>query len=163
MEDTVTNPIDKATAAREMLSALRLLAIQGHLSNGRELVERWESALNHGEPGLGRLAAIQGVLEFFDFDLGELVLRHALKRVEQIATGSRTESGTDADGSAYVSAGDLPAVLGALDEASDELRDRAGNCGDCDVTPGGLCATCEGRMDRADHYDAVYAQLGGAL
>lgn len=155
---------DKATAGREMLTALRLLAIQGHLPNGRETIERWEAALDHGEPGLGRVAAVRALLDGFSgssWEVGET--RNLIERIEQVANGSRTESCiTEADGSAYLTPGDLSVVLDALDVAGDELRCRAGICNDCDVTPAGLCATCESRMDRADEYDALAARLGGA-
>jgi hypothetical protein len=56
---------------------------------------------------------------------------------------------------------DRRAVLGALDVAADELRDRTANCPECDTDPSGLCGTCEGRMDRADAYDRVAAKLRG--
>jgi hypothetical protein len=55
----------------------------------------------------------------------------------------------------------LAAVLDALDVATDELRDRAANCGDCDADPAELCGTCENRLARAEGWDKVAETLRG--
>ncbi len=162
MDDTVSHsPTDRETAAREMLAALRLLSIKGHVPDSQERVERWESALSVGEPGLSRLAAIRGVLEFFDWECGDR--QSALEEIDQIATGSRTESGTEPGGSAYLTAPDVSAVLDALDLAADCKRGRAEECSDCDVDPqSALCPACEGRLARAGDFDALAAKLGAS-
>jgi hypothetical protein len=156
----MTAAIDQATAGREMLSTLRLLAIQGLVPNGREQVERWELALSDGEPGLGRLAAIRGVLEFFDWETGDR--QYALEKVEQIAIGTRTESGIEADGSAYLSPADRETVRSALDDGAEYKRARAATCADCDADPADLCSTCSWRLHLADEYDRLGVVLGGA-
>lgn len=50
-------------------------------------------------------------------------------------------------------------IRAALDEAAEELRDRAAGCGDCEASPAELCTTCESRLERASGYDAVAGRL----
>jgi hypothetical protein len=154
-----TDPLDQATAAREMLDTLRLLSIKGHVPG--EQFERWQAALDSGEPGRGRLAAIHALLESFNWETGDT--QHALERVEQIATCSRTESGLEADGSGYLTPADVANVLSALDDATELKRDRAAaNCADCDADLSGLCRTCAWRLQLAGVFDGLAAKLGGA-
>ncbi len=54
---------------------------------------------------------------------------------------------------------DRRTVLDALDVAADYKRDMAANCSECGTCPGGLCTTCEWRMNAADAYDRVAATL----
>lgn len=67
-------------------------------------------------PEGGRLAAIRGVLDAFDWEHDDRQL--ALERIEQIAGGSRTASGTDPGGTTTIILADLPTVLGALAAAA---------------------------------------------
>lgn len=107
----------------------------------------------------GRLTAICGILEAFDWDAGDRQI--ALERIEQIATASRTASGIEPGGSATITPADLPTVLAALSEAADDKRDRAASCPDCPHTEGGLCTTCDWRLTQAAGYEALAATLQG--
>lgn len=59
---------------------------------------------------------------------------------------------------AVVSTGDKWLILAALDEAADNKRDRAANCGDCADQS---CGTCQYRLQAADAYDHLAARLLG--
>lgn len=107
----------------------------------------------------GKLAGIRAVLERFDWERDDRQL--ALERIEQIATGSRTASGPELEGGAYVTKDDLRTVLDTLDVAADYKRDRAANCPDCDTSPADLCGTCEYRLQAADTYDALAERVTG--
>lgn len=156
-------PSGKDSAVREMLAELRLLAIKGHLPGGGERIERWEAALDAGEPGLGRLDAIRGVIAEFSgswYELGEV--RRVVEQVTLLASGSPAGSGIQPGGSAHIAATDLPSVLEALDQAAEYQRNRAGDCLDCDDDPEtALCTACEARMATADQFDELYVKLGG--
>jgi hypothetical protein len=111
-----------------------------------------------GEPGGGRLAAITALLDAFDWETGDR--QYALERVEQIALGSRIESGPEPGGAAYLTAADRHTVIGALDLAADGLRDRAARCPEADYGPDfALCPACQDRLTAADDYAAVAAKL----
>jgi hypothetical protein len=57
---------------------------------------------------------------------------------------------------------DRSAVLAALTEAAEAKRDAAALCTDCDLEPdGGLCSTCEWRVQVAGEYDALANRLRG--
>jgi hypothetical protein len=110
----------------------------------------------------GKLAAIRGVLDAFDWERDDR--QYALERIEQIAAGSRTASGIEPGGSAITPA-DLRIVLDALDVAADYKRDRVDTCPDCTLAVLALtgqperCPTCERRLTRADEYDVLAEQL----
>jgi hypothetical protein len=55
-----------------------------------------------------------------------------------------------------VSAGQIKTLLAALDDAADYKRDRAATCADCTDQP---CTTCQWRLQAADAYDHLAAQL----
>ena len=55
-----------------------------------------------------------------------------------------------------VSAGDAKTLLAALDEAAEYKRDRAETCADCADQS---CTTCQWRLQAADAYDQLAAQL----
>jgi hypothetical protein len=55
-----------------------------------------------------------------------------------------------------VPAGEVTALLDALDIAADYKRDRAGACGDCTSQS---CPTCQSRLQHARAYDRLAAQL----
>lgn len=58
--------------------------------------------------------------------------------------------------------GEAATVLAALDEAAEYKLDKADTCGECDAQPdGGLCQTCEWRMERVGEYRALAARLTG--
>jgi hypothetical protein len=159
MKSTVTNTAGEDTAAREMLAALRLLSIKGHVPG--EQVERWEAAVDAGEPEPSRIAAIRAVLA--EFDWGHDDLQYALERVDQIANSTRVDSGIEPGGGAYLTPVDLVTVLAALDQAADRKRDRAEECSNCDFDPQSpLCPGCEHGLAQADAYDTLAAKLGGA-
>jgi hypothetical protein len=56
---------------------------------------------------------------------------------------------------------ELAIVLDALDIAADFKRDRADTCPECPDTEGGLCTTCDWRLNLADAYDSLAEQLRG--
>ncbi len=112
------------------------------------------------EPEGGRLAAIRAVLD--EADRGDEDLSLVLARIDQLANSSRTDSGIEPGGGAYLTAAGLKAVLSALDVAADYRRDLVDVCGDCPHTEGGLCGACDYRMTMIDEYDAIAAKLGGA-
>ncbi len=70
--------------------------------------------------------------------------------------GGTPEPGTA--NAAGVSAGDKWLILSALDEAADNKRDRAANCGDCADQS---CGTCQYRLQAAGAYDDLAARLLG--
>jgi hypothetical protein len=111
------------------------------------------------EPEPSKLAAIRGVLTYWDADATGA--REALERIEQIAQGSRTASGPEAGSGAYLTEPDLRTVLDALDVAADYKRDRAACCPDCEASPADLCGTCEWRLHVADGYDDLARRIGG--
>ena len=55
-----------------------------------------------------------------------------------------------------VSAAEAKTLLAALDEAADYKRDRAETCADC---AGQTCTTCQWRLQTAEAYDQLAAQL----
>lgn len=55
-----------------------------------------------------------------------------------------------------VSIGQIKTLLAALDEAADYKRDRAEACADCADQS---CTTCQRRLQAADTYDHMAAQL----
>jgi hypothetical protein len=67
-----------------------------------------------------KLAAIRGVLGRFDWEADDR--QYALERIDQIAGASRTASGPELSGGAYISPADLGAVVGALRTAASALR-----------------------------------------
>ena len=121
MESKVTNTAGAGSAAHEMLAALRLLSIKGHVPGDQ--VGRWESAIEGGEPEVSRIAAIRAIFDAFDWETGDR--QYALEKIDQIAAGSRVASGTESGGGAYLTPADLVTVLDALDQAADRKRDRA--------------------------------------
>ena len=54
----------------------------------------------------------------------------------------------------------MPAILAALDEASDYKRDRAASCADCADQS---CGTCQHRLDAAHAYDSLATRLQHAI
>lgn len=64
-----------------------------------------------------KLAAIRDVLARFDWGTDDRQL--ALERIDQIAGATRTASGPELSGGAYISPQDLGAVLGALQTAAE--------------------------------------------
>jgi hypothetical protein len=65
--------------------------------------------------------------------------------------------GPEADpGTVILSAAEVKTVLFALDEAADDKRDRAGTCADCADQS---CPTCQWRLQGAQAYDHLAAQL----
>jgi hypothetical protein len=55
-----------------------------------------------------------------------------------------------------VPAGKLKILLAALDEAADYKRDRAATCADCADQS---CTTCHRRLQAAEAYDQIAAQM----
>ena len=55
-----------------------------------------------------------------------------------------------------IAAAGMPAILAALDEASDYQRDRAASCADCADQS---CGTCQHRLDAARAYDSLATRL----
>jgi hypothetical protein len=55
-----------------------------------------------------------------------------------------------------VPAGQVKTPLAALDQAADYQRDRAAMCADCTDQS---CATCQWRLQAADAYDQIAAQI----
>ena len=66
---------------------------------------------------------------------------------------ARPADGQNADA---IAAAGMPAILAALDEASDYKRDRAAACADCADQS---CGTCQHRLDAARAYDSLAARL----
>ena len=65
--------------------------------------------------------------------------------------------GPQADpGAVILSAAEVRTVLFALDEAADDKRDRAGTCADCADQS---CPTCQWRLQGAQAYDHLAAQM----
>jgi hypothetical protein len=54
----------------------------------------------------------------------------------------------------------MPAILSALDEASEYKRDRAAGCADCADQS---CGTCQHRLDAARAYDSLATRLQHAI
>ena len=82
---------------------------------------------------------------------------------EAIAAAADDGTGLWLDGTATVSAADLASVLDALDLAAEYKSDKAAACGECDGQPdGGLCSTCEWRMECVAEYRALAGALRGA-
>jgi hypothetical protein len=66
----------------------------------------------------------------------------------------------DAFGPAVVLDRDQAAtVLAALEDASEDIRDRAAYCPACASHPADLCDGCAGRLTRAEAYDRLAATL----
>lgn len=103
--------------------------------------------------------------------------QHTGQAIGLIHDATRTyEGGTDVPHSSYVvvpssqpaapqppgvivSAAEAQTLLAALDEAAEYKRDRAETCADCaDQT----CTTCQWRLQTADAYDQLSAQLNSA-
>jgi hypothetical protein len=59
-------------------------------------------------------------------------------------------------GAVIVSADQVKTLLAALDDAADYKRDRAATCADCTDQP---CTTCQWRLQAADAYDHLAAQM----
>ena len=59
-------------------------------------------------------------------------------------------------GAVIVSAGQVKLLLAALDDAAEYKRDRAATCADCTDQP---CTTCQWRLNAADAYDHLAAQM----
>ena len=59
-------------------------------------------------------------------------------------------------GAVIVSAGQVKTLLAALDDAAEYKRDRAATCADCADQP---CTTCQWRLQAADAYDHLAAQM----
>ena len=55
-----------------------------------------------------------------------------------------------------ISAGEVKTLLATLDDAAEYKRDRAATYADCADQP---CTTCQWRLQAADAYDHVAAQL----
>jgi len=55
-----------------------------------------------------------------------------------------------------IAAAGMPAILAALDEASDYKKDRAASCADCADQS---CGTCQHRLDAARAYDRLATRL----
>ena len=55
-----------------------------------------------------------------------------------------------------VSADQVRLLLAALDDAAEYKRDRAATCADCGEQP---CTTCQWRLQAADAYDHLAAQM----
>lgn len=70
---------------------------------------------------------------------------------------ARTSAGKNAEAIAAVG---MPAILAALDEASDYKRDRAAGCADCADQS---CGTCQHRLDAARAYDSLATRLQHAI
>ena len=67
-------------------------------------------------------------------------------------TGNRP----NAPGAVIVSASQVKLLLSALDDAAEYKRDRAATCADCGEQP---CTTCQWRLQAADAYDHLAAQM----
>ena len=52
--------------------------------------------------------------------------------------------------------GQVKTLLAALDDAAEYKRDRAATCADCTGQP---CTTCQWRLQAADAYDHLAAQM----
>jgi len=61
---------------------------------------------------------------------------------------------------AAIAAAGMPAILAALDEASDYKRDRAASCADCADQS---CGTCQHRLNAARAYDSLATRLQQAI
>jgi hypothetical protein len=105
----------------------------------RSLLEQLDA-----EPEPGKLAAIRGVLDAFDWERDDR--QYALERIEQIAEGSRTASGIDPGGSAVLTPADLLTVLSALADAA---------------VYRGQVARVEGDLADVTAYQALSRALGG--
>ncbi len=64
----------------------------------------------------GRLDAIRGLLEAFDWEHDDR--QYALEAIERIAGASRTESGAERGGLAVIIPADVPAIITALADAA---------------------------------------------
>jgi hypothetical protein len=62
----------------------------------------------------------------------------------------------NAPGTAIVSVGEVKLLLAALDDAAEYKRGRAATCADCTDQP---CTTCQWRLQAADAYDHLAAQM----
>lgn len=112
-------------------------------------------------PEGGKLAAIRGLLDAFDWEVGEA--RKLIERIEQIAGSSRTGSGIEPGGAGYLTPADLGTVRGALADAAVLLSQRAlSPCDGCTASPGDLCEPHSGDLAQADAYRSLAAKLGGA-
>ena len=59
-------------------------------------------------------------------------------------------------GAVIVSADQVKTLLAALDDAAEYKRDRAATCADCTDQP---CTTCQWRLQAADAYDQIAAEM----
>ena len=66
----------------------------------------------------------------------------------------------DGQNAEAIAAAGMPAVLAALDEASEYKRDRAAGCADCADQS---CGTCQHRLDTARAYDSLATRLQHAI
>lgn len=113
------------------------------------------------DPDSGKLAAILGVLDAFDWATGDT--QYALEKVEQIAISSRVVTGIDPGGQAVILPDDLAIVLAALADASQLRVDLAGApCGGCEDSASDLCPAHEADLDRAGAYRELASRIGGA-
>jgi hypothetical protein len=125
----------------------------------RSLLAQLEDEKPHPATEPAKLAAIRAVLgqvlndEFAD-------RQYALERIEQIAGTSRTASGPELGGGAYVSAADLGGVLAGIADAASYLE-YVPECEDCDASPSDLCEPHAAELDTAAAYRALWARLGG--
>jgi hypothetical protein len=65
-------------------------------------------------------------------------------------------AGQPAAPAVVVSAGRVKTLLAAMDDAAEYKRDRAATCADCADQP---CTACQWRLQAADAYDDLAAQL----
>ena len=106
----------------------------------------------------GRLAAILGVLDAFDWETGDR--QAALEKIEQIAITSRVATGVDIGGSAVILPGDLVTLRQALGDAL-MFRDQrtAGWCPSC-RSADDMCPACVTDFVAISEYEALAAVLG---
>jgi hypothetical protein len=69
---------------------------------------------------------------------------------------SKIPSAAPGSGTVTLAGQDISTVLAALDEAAEYKRDRAETCADC---PDQSCLTCQARLQGAQEYDHLAAQV----
>lgn len=107
----------------------------------------------------GTLAVIRGVLAHWD--AGTMGNREAVERIDQIATGTRTASGPELGGGAYLTGPDLATALAALGDAADWHEYRASlTCADCAAHRAELCDDHGAGLDAAGAYRQLARMLG---
>jgi hypothetical protein len=99
----------RSTTAAEALvngPSVRWSSLAGRLASVLDMVQEVaDSPAAAPEPEPGKLGAIRAVLDAFDWEHYDR--QYALERIEQIADGSRTASGAEPGGGAYVTPADL--------------------------------------------------------